>query len=153
MTKEVRFTGELESARGGGHVIAVDPEVAASIGAKGRTRVRGSFGSVDYRSNLVSMGGRLLLGVHKATVEAAGTPPGTPVDVTMALDLAPRDDEIPPADLETALQRSKAAAVTWNGLAPSHRREHIRALLDARTPETRARRLDKAIKMLESRDS
>ena len=133
MPDQVRFTGEPESARGGGHVVAVDPALAASIGAKGRTRVRGTFGGAPYRSNLVSTGGRLLLGVHKATVEASVWHPATSVDVTMEPDPEPREDEIVPEDLAAALDRSKVAAAAWETLAPSHCREHIRSILDAKT--------------------
>jgi hypothetical protein len=67
-------------------VVEVDPKLAATIGAKHRTRVRGTVGGADYRSNLVSMGGRLFLGVHKATLAAAGIDTGDTVAITMAVD-------------------------------------------------------------------
>jgi hypothetical protein len=89
--RSVRFRAVVEAARGGGHVVEVDPAVAGKIGAKHRTRVRGRLDRADYRSNLVSMGGRLLLGVHKATLAAAGRDAGDTVAVTMSLDDEPRE--------------------------------------------------------------
>jgi Domain of unknown function (DUF1905) len=40
----------------------------------------------EYRSNVASMGGRLVLGVHEATLQAAGRDTGDRVTVTMAID-------------------------------------------------------------------
>lgn len=151
MTNEVQFRGELKAAHGGGHVVEVDAKAAARVGAKGRTRVRGTFGGATYRSNLVSMGGRLLLGVHTATVRAAGAAVGDVVRVTMELDAEPRDDEIPPEDLIEALGRSGSALSGWDALAPSHRREHIRDVLDAKRPETRARRIAATVAAMQER--
>ena len=55
------------------------------------TRVRGTLEGTGYRSNLASMGGRLVLGVHKATLQAAGRDTGDTVRVTMELDPEPRE--------------------------------------------------------------
>jgi ATP-dependent Clp protease adaptor protein ClpS len=64
----VTFEAVVESARGGGHVVEVDRALAERIGAKHMTRVRGTLDGAEYRSNVASMGGRLVLGVHKATL-------------------------------------------------------------------------------------
>ncbi|HEY7668878.1 MAG TPA: DUF1905 domain-containing protein [Actinomycetota bacterium] len=90
---EVGFDGTLRAARGGGHVVAVDEALAASIGAKHMTRVRGRFGGTGYRSNLAKMHGTLYLGVHEATVQAAGVAIGDTVAITMALDPDPRPSD------------------------------------------------------------
>jgi hypothetical protein len=92
---EVTFTADLQGARGGGHVVVVDEELAASIGVKHMTRVRGRFAGVGYRSNLARMQGTLYLGVHKATVQAAGVAIGDRVEVTMAPDPDPRPGDAP----------------------------------------------------------
>lgn len=50
--------------------------------------------------------------------------------------------ELPvPADLADALKRSKKAAATWAGFAPSHKREYIEWITEAKRPETRETRL------------
>jgi hypothetical protein len=87
----VRFEAVVESARGGGHVVEVDRSLADRIGAKHMTRVHGTLDGTEYRSNLASMGGRLVLGVHKATLAAAGRDTGDTVAVTMSVDTEPRE--------------------------------------------------------------
>ena len=89
----VRFEAVVESARGGGHVVEVDRALAERIGAKHMTRVRGTVEGTAYRSNVASMGGRLVLGVHKATLEAAGRATGDAVAITMSLDDEPRESD------------------------------------------------------------
>jgi hypothetical protein len=89
----VQFKAIVEPARGGGHVVEVDRALAERIGAKHMTRVRGTLDGTPYRSNVASMGGRLVLGVHKATLEAAGRETGDTVAVTMELDPEPREKD------------------------------------------------------------
>lgn len=84
------FEGVIEAARGGGHVIAVPDEVAAAVGARHMMRVRGDLAGTPYRSNVARMGGRLLLGVHKATLAAAGRDTGDEVLVSIEPDGEPR---------------------------------------------------------------
>jgi hypothetical protein len=86
----VAFEAEIEPARGGGHVVEVERALAERIGAKHMTRVRGTLDGTRYRSNVASMGGRLVLGVHKATLEAAGRATGDRIRITMELDREPR---------------------------------------------------------------
>ena len=50
MIATVTFRAVVESARGGGHLVEVDPEVATRIGAKHRTRVRGTLAGAEYRT-------------------------------------------------------------------------------------------------------
>ena len=87
----VSFEAVVESARGGGHFVEVDRSLADGIGAKHMTRVRGTLDGTEYRSNLASMGGRLVLGVHKATLAAAGRDTGDTVAITMSIDDEPRE--------------------------------------------------------------
>jgi uncharacterized protein YdeI (YjbR/CyaY-like superfamily) len=46
-----------------------------------------------------------------------------------------------PADLAAALKSSRRAAANWEAFAPSHRREYIEWITEARRPETRTQRL------------
>lgn len=50
-----------------------------------------------------------------------------------------------PADLTAALGRSRKAAERFNALGPSHKREYIEWITDAKTDETRRRRLETAL--------
>ena len=87
----VRFKAVVESAKGGGHAVEVGRALAERIGARHMTRVRGTLDGTEYRSNVASMGGRLVLGVHKATLRAAGRAAGDTVTITMSVDEEPRE--------------------------------------------------------------
>jgi uncharacterized protein YdeI (YjbR/CyaY-like superfamily) len=54
-----------------------------------------------------------------------------------------------PDDLVRALKQSAAARRTWEGFAPSHRREYVEWITEAKRDETRARRLATTITWLE----
>lgn len=53
-----------------------------------------------------------------------------------------------PADLAAALRRAPAALAFFEQLAPSHRKEYIRWIEGAKKPETRQRRIMRAVEML-----
>jgi len=55
---------------------------------------------------------------------------------------------VPPDDLITALEADEAACATWRTLAPSHIKEYVTWIEEAKKPETRARRIQNAITML-----
>ena len=141
----VSFRAEVESARGGGHVVEVSADVAEKLGAKHRTRVRGTLDEAEYRSNLISMGGRLVLGVHKATLEAAGRDTGDTVRVTMAIDAEPLPNDEVPEILARALKENARARRAWESMPPSHRRRYVGFITEAKRDETRARRVEDSI--------
>lgn len=65
-------------------------EVANAIDGKHLLRVKGTLAGASYRSNLAKMGGRLILGVHKATLQAAAKDTGDEVAITIEPDIDPR---------------------------------------------------------------
>jgi hypothetical protein len=144
----VSFRAVVESARGGGHVLEVNTDVAEKLGAKHRTRVRGTLDETEYRSNLISMGGRLMLGVHKATLQAAGRDTGDAVRVTMAIDADPLPNDEVPAILARALKKSAPASAAWESMPPSHRRRYVGFITEAKRDETRARRVEDSIRQM-----
>ena len=52
-----------------------------------------------------------------------------------------------PADFAAALDAAGVRAA-FDKLAPSHRKEHVRAIEEAKAADTRARRIEKAIEKL-----
>ena len=79
-----------------------------------------------------------------------GTAAGEEVEVTVDVDSRPREVMVP-ADLAAALERDAVAKERFERLPPSHRREHVLAIEEAKKPETRARRIEKALEMLRER--
>jgi uncharacterized protein YdeI (YjbR/CyaY-like superfamily) len=57
--------------------------------------------------------------------------------------------ELPvPQDLSAALKRNKKAMATFDGFTPSHRREYVEWITQAKGEDTRKRRLDTAIEWM-----
>lgn len=57
-------------------------------------------------------------------------------------------DTAPPADLAAALKKNKKANAAFNALPPSHRREYIEWITEAKGAETRARRLAQSLEWM-----
>lgn len=142
------FTGVIESTgtgRGGAYV-AVPPDVVVTLGGGGRIPVNATFDGVAYTGSIASMGSGPCLGVLKAIREQIGKEPGDSVEVTLQRDTGERTVEIPD-DLAVALENAGARAA-FDKLSYSHRREHVNAVNEAKRPETRARRIAKAVEMV-----
>ena len=141
------FTTRL--AQSGNNVgIVVPPEVVESFGAGKRVPVVVTIdGGYSYRSTISSMGGRFMISFNAETRAATGRGGGDEVEVTLEHDTASRAVEPPPA-LAEALAADPAAAAAWAKLAPSHQKEHARAITEAKGDDTRARRVAKALEML-----
>jgi uncharacterized protein YdeI (YjbR/CyaY-like superfamily) len=68
------------------------------------------------------------------------------VEVTLELDTAPREVDLP-KDFAAALKKAGARAA-FDKLAFTHRKEHVRSIEEAKAPETRARRIEKSVAMV-----
>lgn len=60
----------------------------------------------------------------------------------------PSADLVVPDELNDGLKKNKAANVTWKALSPSHKREYVSWITEAKKPETRSRRIGQALEML-----
>jgi len=60
----------------------------------------------------------------------------------------PRPAPKNPVDLAAALKKNKKAAATWSNFSPSHRREYVEWLTEAKRDETRATRLATTLEWL-----
>jgi hypothetical protein len=143
-----RFTATLEPVPHGGLYVVVPAGVAAKARLAHGARVRGEVNGAPYRSSLMKYSNVFHLGVHKATAEAAGVRAGGRVEVTIELDDAPLPTDTVPDDLAAALARDDNVRAAWETLAPSHRREHVKHVLEAKKPETRARRVAATVSAL-----
>jgi hypothetical protein len=115
-------------------------------------RVKGTVGGIPVQSTLMPVGdGTRRLGVHKATLEQGGFHPGDTVPVVLQLDTSPREVVVP-KDFAEALEKSPAARRTFENYAFSHRKEYVNWIEEARQPETRLRRIDQAVRMIEANE-
>jgi hypothetical protein len=118
----------------------VPDEVVAALGAGQRLPVKVTIRGYTYRNTIARMGGQFMLGVAAEHRTAAGVAAGDELDVELELDTEPRTVEVP-ADLAAALDADPAVRARFDALAYSHRKEHVRAIEDAKTPATRERRI------------
>ena len=144
----VCFRAKLEPVPHGGQYVAVPAEVAEAAGLAHGARVRGKVEGVPYRSSLMKYSGVFHLGLHKATLAEAGVAKGARVALTIERDNEPLPTDAIPDDLAKPLRRNRAAAAAWERLRPSLKREHVKSILGAKKPETRARRVRKLLESL-----
>ncbi|HET7573065.1 MAG TPA: YdeI/OmpD-associated family protein [Gaiellaceae bacterium] len=143
----IRFTATLVP-RGPAAAIVLDEEQVAEVGegAK-RFPVVATLNGREFRLSVARMRGEFLLGLSRAVREAAGVEAGDTVQVTLTLDAAPREVEVPPA-LAEALAADTAARAGFDGLAYTHRKEYARWIAEAKGEDTRARRVAQALELL-----
>jgi hypothetical protein len=101
-------------------------------------------GGFRYPNTVAVMGGQYMIGISKERRTLAGVKGGDTIEVTLELDTAPRVMEVPP-DLQKALDKDKAAKAHFATLSYSNQRRHIDPINQAKTPETRARRIEKSV--------
>jgi len=121
--------------------------VVQDLGRGRRPSVRVTVAGHTYRSTVGSMGGRYLVPLSAEHRAAAGVAAGDEVQVTLQADTSPRETAVPD-DLARALGEYPAARELFDTLAPSHRREWVRWVEDAKRPDTRARRVQGTVDAL-----
>jgi hypothetical protein len=122
--------------------------VVAALGAGKRPPVVVNVNGYEYRSTVALMGGKYLLPFRADRREESGVGGGDAIDVQLTLDTAPRTVELPD-DLRCALNSSATAAAAWEKLSFTHKKEHVRSVLDAKKAETRTRRIAAVVASLE----
>ena len=127
--------------------LEIPQEIVEALGAGGRPPVTITINGHSWKSRVAIMRGRHLLGLSNANRQAAGVVTGNEVCVELELDTEPRA-VIEPPDFTRALDADPVARAAYDRLADSHKREHVRAIESAKKPETRTRRIEKAITTL-----
>ena len=145
--RPVRFRTTVELGGKTATGLEVPAEVVDALGAGKKPAVTVTIGGHSYRSTVAVMGGRYLLPLSAENRTAAGVAAGDDVEVEVALDTAPREVAVP-EDLAAALEADSVARQAFERLSYSHQRRHVLAIEDAKTPETRRRRVTKAVEML-----
>ncbi|MGB8730945.1 MAG: YdeI/OmpD-associated family protein [Candidatus Sulfotelmatobacter sp.] len=135
-----------------GAVAAITPpvDVPEFFGTRARVPVRGTINGFPFRSSLMPMGGCHMMPVNKTLRDGAGAQPGDMVDVVMERDKEKRTVEAPAA-LKKALTKSKVAKANWEKMAFTHKKEIALWIEAAKQEETKARRVTKAMQVLEKR--
>ena len=145
----MRFQGQIEAAGKTAAGIEVPLRVLEDLGAGKRPPVRVTINGHSYRTSVGSMGGRYLVSCSVENRRAAGVAAGDTVDVELVLDDQPREVALPD-DFAQALRSESGAARFFDGLSYSERRWFVMGIEDAKTAETRQRRIIKAVERLKA---
>jgi Bacteriocin-protection, YdeI or OmpD-Associated/Domain of unknown function (DUF1905) len=127
--------------------LEVPEEVVESLGQGKRPQVTITINGHSWRSRVAIMRGRYLLGLSIANRQAAGVYTGDEVEVELEFDPDPRV-VVEPADFARALRADPIARAAYDRLPDGRKREHVRAVESAKKPETRIRRIEKALATL-----
>ena len=100
-----------------------------------------------WRTSVARMAGEFLVGLNREVRELTGVEAGDTVDVSIELDAAPREVDVPEA-LARALAEDQTARAKFDALAFTHRKEFARWVAEAKRAETRDRRVVETLRMV-----
>jgi bacteriocin resistance YdeI/OmpD-like protein/uncharacterized protein DUF1905 len=146
----VTFTTRLQ-ARGPAAAVVLDDSQVAEVGqgAK-RFPVVATVNGYTWRTSVTRMGGEFLVGLSREVRQGAKAEAGDDVEVTLELDTAPRDVEVPEA-LAAGLAGDPEARAAFDAMAFTHRKEYARWIAEAKREETRQRRVEQAVEMIRAK--
>ena len=145
--RPMRFHATIELRGKTACGISVPVDVVRGLGASRKPAVSVTINGYTYRSTIASMGGEYMLSVNPEVRAAAGIRAGDEVDVDIELDTAPREITVQP-DFAAALEADSDAKRFFDSLSYSNKRRFTLSIEDARTPETRQRRIQKSVAAL-----
>lgn len=116
-------------------------------GAKPRYYVTGTINGVAVRGTLGALGQDYFLRLGASWIRDCGIEPGGNVSVSLSLE-GPQEDNIA-SDIAKALSDNKKAKIFFDGLPTFYRKNFIRWIESAKREETRVKRTNEMIKLLE----
>jgi hypothetical protein len=145
----VRFTTTIQLEGKTATAFRVPGEVVETLGqGKKRPAVTVTINGYTYRSTIAAYGDVFMLPLAAEHRTAAGVAAGDDVDVDLELDTAPREIEVP-EDLAAALADEPEARAFFDGLSYSNRRWFVLNVEGTKNAETRKRRVEKSVQMLQ----
>lgn len=124
--------------------INVPGEVVEKLGAGKKPPVIVTVNDYTYRNTVAVMGGKFMIGVSADIRSKTGIRGGDKVKVTLELDTKPREVEVP-ADFQKLLNGNPKAKQFFEALSYSNKQRYVLPIGQAKTEETRQRRMEKAI--------
>jgi len=127
--------------------IKIPPEIVEGFGAGKKPAVKVTINGFTYRSTVAVMNGDFMVGVSAENREGAGVNGGDKIEVILELDTEPRVVEVP-KEFQKALNAHPKAKQNFEALSNSNKKRHILPINDAKTDETRQRRIAASIEAL-----
>jgi hypothetical protein len=128
--------------------IAVPEKVMREFDGRRRVPVVATIDGYAYRTTICDMGNGPSIPVRRSVREAAEIAAGQRVTVTLVFDGEERTVAVPPF-LTKMLTKTERAA--FDSMSYSHRKEYVDWIVEAKRPQTRDRRIEKAREKLRER--
>lgn len=137
-----RTVVELRGATATG--VQVPLEIVEALGAGKHPPVRVTINGFTYRSSIAFYRGEIVLGISAENRAATGVKPGDEIEVEVELDTQVREVVVP-SDFGRALDADPLARQFFDRLSYSNKRRFVIPIDDAKSPETRQRRIEKTV--------
>jgi Domain of unknown function (DUF1905)/Bacteriocin-protection, YdeI or OmpD-Associated len=147
--KHYKFTARIEQGDGGGAYVLFPFDVETEFGVKGRVPIQASINGILYTGSLSKYGQQHVLGILKSIREQIGANVGDQVEIEMWKDDTTRTVDVP-AEFLQAL-RAGGVLGQFESLSYTHRKEYCRWINDAKTEQTRTRRVQNAVEQVRSK--
>lgn len=109
--------------------------------------VKVTLNNYTYRSAVGKMNDKFMISLSAENRKNANVKGGDALEVTVVLDTEPRTVELP-VELQSALNKNKTANAAFEKLAPSRKKAIVLSITDAKTEETKMKRIEKSIQDL-----
>ncbi|HLP12884.1 MAG TPA: YdeI/OmpD-associated family protein [Flavobacteriales bacterium] len=120
-----------------------------AFGKKGAIKVKATANKKTVDASLMPHGnGKHFIILNKKIRDVFGIEEGDLFELSIVINTKPTALKIP-AELEKALNANKTAKANFDAMPPSHKKEYIGYITEARKEETRMNRIVKTIEMLE----
>ncbi|MFZ1705859.1 MAG: YdeI/OmpD-associated family protein [Saprospiraceae bacterium] len=127
--------------------IEVTEQQLVKLGGGKKPLVVVTLNNYSYRSAIGKMDDKFMISLSAENRKNANVKGGDSLEINIELDTEPRTVEIP-IDLQKEFAKNKVAKANFEKLAPSKKKEMVRSINDAKTEETKIRRIEKAIELL-----
>lgn len=153
MNEGITFSAVIEANDSGGAWVAIPFDVEAHFGSK-RPRIKAQIeGVAEYRGTLVRMGApHHILVILKSIREQLGKQPGDIIHITLWPDTDERIVDIP-VELSIPLAAAPNLQDVFRKLSYTHQKEYVQYITEAKRPETRVRRIQKVLEMLQEKSA
>jgi uncharacterized protein YdeI (YjbR/CyaY-like superfamily) len=144
-TFKAKLVGRPDSAA---TYVLVPKAVMKKFGGRTRVPVCATINGVTWRTTISDMGAGPMVGVTAATRKAARIEAGDRIAIAIHEDKQERTVDVP-ADFAKAMTKLQRKA--YDAMSYTHRKEYVAWIEAAKKPETRVRRIEKALAKLDER--
>lgn len=127
--------------------IEIPPAIVESFGVGKKPPIIITINGYSYRNTVAVMGGVYMVGVSAEHRKGANIEGGDEIEVSIELDTQPREVDVP-KDFQAALNKSSVALQNFKMLSYSKQKAIVASVTDAKTTETRQKRIEKSINNL-----